>query len=405
MRINQNIMAFNAYRNLASTQNVMAKSLEKLSSGYRINRAADDASGLVISQGLRAQVSGLRQATRNAQDGVSVVQTAEGALNEVHGMLNRVRDLIVQSANTASSDENARQAAQNEITQLRAEIDRIAGTTSFGSQKLLNGSFGAQAAQATTAIAGTGSGVAVGSASVTFDLTVDAGSGASLSATVTLTTGTYNTTASLETALNGAISTALATSGFTGSVTAEVRDLGSGAWAVDIVRNSTASGTGITFANVGSGVKGVTAGAYSVSNASGGTFQVGANVTSTDQISLSIADLRITNGSVGDFTALAGIDVTNVSTHTSAQSLIDAAITKVSDIRGELGAVQNRFESTIANLQVTTENLSASESRIRDTDMALEMVSFTRHQVLVQAGTAMLAQANSAPQSVLLLLS
>jgi len=404
VRINQNIMAFNAYRNLASTQNVMAKSLEKLSSGYRINRAADDASGLVISQGLRAQVSGLRQATRNAQDGVSVVQTAEGALNEVHGMLNRVRDLIVQSANTASSDANARQAAQNEISQLRSEIDRIAGTTSFGSQKLLNGSFGAQAAQATTAIAGTGSGVAVGATSVTFDLNVDAGSGASLSVTVTVTTGTYNTTASLQANLEGAISTALATSGFTGSVSVEVRDLGSGAWAVDIARTSTASGTGITFANVGSDVAGVTAGAYTVSNADGGTFQVGANVTDTDQISLSIADLRITGGATGAFTALSGIDVTNTATHTTAQSLIDAAITKVSDIRGALGAVQNRFESTIANLQVTTENLSASESRIRDTDMALEMVSFTRHQVLVQAGTAMLAQANSAPQSVLRLL-
>src|SRR3954454_14549411 len=162
MRINQNIMAYNAYRNLATTQGQMAKSLEKLSSGYRINRAADDASGLVISQGLRAQVSGLRQATRNAQDGVSVVQTAEGALNEVHGMLNRVRDLIIQSANTASSDSNARQAAQNEIVQLRSEIDRIAGTTAFGTQKLLNGTLGAQAATATTVMTGTGAGVAVG---------------------------------------------------------------------------------------------------------------------------------------------------------------------------------------------------------------------------------------------------
>jgi flagellin len=403
VRINQNIMAFNAYRNLASTQGVMAKSLEKLSSGYRINRAADDASGLVISQGLRAQVSGLRQATRNAQDGVSVVQTAEGALNEVHSMLNRVRDLIVQSANTASSDSNARQAAQNEITQLRSEIDRIAGTTSFGSQKLLNGQFGAQAAQSTTAVTTTSGALTVG-ASNTFDLTVDTGSGASLSVTVTLTAGAYNSAASYQTELNGALSTALATAGFTGSVTAEVRDLGSGAWAVDVTRASTASGTGIKIGNAGAGVKGVTAGTYSVSNTTGGVFQVGANVTSTDQISLSIADLRITNGTTGAFTALAGIDVTNTATHGTAQSLIDAAITKVSDIRGSLGAVQNRFESTIANLQVTTENLAASESRIRDTDMALEMVSFTRHQVLVQAGTAMLAQANSAPQSVLRLL-
>src|SRR5919201_4923743 len=164
MRINSNIAAFNAYRNLTTTNTALGKSLEKLSSGYRINHAADDAAGLVVSQGLRAQVSGLQQATRNAQDGVSVVQTAEGALNEVHGMLNRIRDLILQSANTASSDANARQAAQNEITQLRSEIDRIASTTAFGSQKLLNGSFGAQAAAVTTVLTGTGSGIAVGGA-------------------------------------------------------------------------------------------------------------------------------------------------------------------------------------------------------------------------------------------------
>jgi flagellin len=226
MRINQNIMAFNAYRNLAATQGQLGKSLEKLSSGYRINRAADDASGLVISQGLRAQVSGLQQATRNAQDGVSVVQTAEGALNEVHSMLNRIRDLIIQAANTASSDANARQAAQNEISQLRSEIDRIAGTTSFGTQKLLNGTFGAQAAVATSVITGTGSGVTVGPASVTFDLTVDAGSGASTSVTVSVTTGTYTTTASLQADLQGAVSNALNVAGFTGSVTVEVRDPG-----------------------------------------------------------------------------------------------------------------------------------------------------------------------------------
>jgi flagellin len=404
MRINQNIMAFNAYRNLASTQGQMSRSLEKLASGFRINRAADDASGLVISQGLRAQVSGLQQATRNAQDGVSVVQTAEGALNEVHGMLNRVRDLIIQAANTASSDANARQAAQNEISQLRLEINRIADTTAFGTQKLLNGSFGSQAAVATTVLTGTGSGVAVGAATATFDLTVDAGSGTSTSVTVTVTTGTYTTTASLQADLQGAVSTALNVAGFTGSVKVAVRDLGSGAWAVDIERTSTTTNTGVTFANVGAGVKGITAGANLVTNSTGGVFQVGSNVNSTDQIKVSVGDFRITNGTVGAFAALAGIDVTNTATHTASQALIDTAITKVSDIRGSLGAVQNRFESTIANLQVTTENLSASESRIRDTDMALEMVSFTRHQILVQAGTAMLAQANQAPQSVLRLL-
>jgi flagellin len=403
VQINQNIMAFNAYRNLSATQTSMAKSLEKLSSGYRINRAADDASGLVVSQGLRAQVSALKQATRNAQDGISVVQTAEGSLSEVHSMLNRIRDLIIQSANTASSDSNARQAAQNEITQLRSEIDRIAGTTSFGTQKLLNGSFGSQEARATTVVTGAGSGVAVGGATATFDLTVDAG-GTSTSVTVTVTTGTYNTAASLEADLQRGVSAALG-AGFTGSVTVNVHDLGSGAWSVEFIRNTTDSTGKLTFDNVGAGVAGVTDNSSAATTASGGgVFQVGANVTSTDQISLSISDMRITSGSVGAFTALSSIDVTDTSAFAAAQQAIDDAITAVSDVRGALGAVQNRFESTISNLQVTTENLTASESRIRDTDMSLEMVNFTRNQILVQAGTAMLAQANQAPQSVLRLL-
>jgi flagellin len=402
VRINTNIMAFNAYRNLSSTQDMMAKSLEKLSSGYRINRAADDASGLVISQGLQAQVSGLQQATRNAQDGISVAQTAEGALSTVHSMLGRIRDLIVQSANTASSDATARQAAQNEITQLRSEIDRIAGTTAFGTQKLLNGTFGSQEARATTVTTGTGAGVTVG-ASNTFDLTVDAG-GTSLSVTVTVSTGTYTTAASLQSSLQAGVSAAL-TAGFTGTVTVNVRDLGSGAWSTEFVRNTTASTGKLTFANMGSGVQGVTnSSSAATATSTGGVFQVGANVTATDQITLSIADMRITGGTVGALTALSGIDVTNTSTYSSAQSLIDSAITEVSTVRGGLGAVQNRFESTISNLQVTTENLSASESRIKDTDMSLEMVNFTRNQILVQAGTSMLAQANSAPQTVLKLL-
>ena len=404
MRINQNIMAYNAYRNLATTNTMLSKSLEKLSSGYRINRAADDAAGLVISQGLRAQISGLRQATRNAQDGVSVVQTAEGALNEVHSMLNRVRDLIVQAANTASSDSAARQAAQNEIDQLRSEIDRIAGTTSFGSQKLLNGAFGGQAARASTVITSAASGITV-TGTATFDLTIDAGATASLSVTVTVGTATYTTAASYETALQLAVDTqTTGQSGFTGAVTVNVRDLGGGAWSVEIARNSTDSGTKLTVQNMGGGVTGVATGSVSVSNTSGGVFQVGANVTATDQITVSITDIRITSGTVGAFTSLSGIDVTNTATHTSAQTLIDDAIDAVSDIRGELGAAQNRFESTIANLQITSENLAASESRIRDTDMALEMVSFTRHQILLQAGTAMLGQANAVPQSVLRLL-
>jgi flagellin len=405
VQINQNIMAFNAYRNLSNTQGQMAKSLEKLSSGYRINRAADDASGLVVSQGLRAQISALKQATRNAQDGVSVVQTAEGSLSEVHSMLNRIRDLVIQSANTASSDSTARSAAQNEITQLRSEIDRIAGTTSFGTQKLLNGSFGAQQARATTVITGAGAGVVVGAATSSFVLTVDSGGTTSLVVTVSVGITTYNTAASFQAAVQAGISAAISTAavaGFTGSVTANVHDLGSGAWSVDFVRNSTATAGRVTLGS--STVSGVTNGTAGTTTSTGGIFQVGANVTTTDQIALSISDMRITSGTVGSFTALSSIDVTNTTAFAAAQQSVDDAITAVSGVRGSLGAVQNRFESTISNLQVTTENLSASESRIRDTDMSLEMVNFTRNQILVQAGTAMLAQANQAPQTVLRLL-
>jgi flagellin len=250
-----------------------------------------------------------------------------------------------------------------------------------------------------------GAGKVVTATSNTFDLTVDAG-GTSLSVTVTLSTGTYTTAASLQSSLQGAVSAALNTAGFTGSVTVNVRDLGSGAWSTEFVRNTTLGTGKLTFQNTGSDIVGVTdaSSASTVVSSGGGVFQVGANVTATDQIQVSISDMRITGGTVGAFTALAGIDVTNTATYSQAQAMIDDAITTVSQTRGSLGAIQNRFEATISNLQVTTENLSASESRIRDTDMAEEMVNFTRNQILVQAGTAMLAQANQAPQSVLKLL-
>src|SRR3954469_22647947 len=232
MRINTNIMALNAYNNLENTSSDLSASLAKLSSGYRINKAADDASGLVISENLKSQVSGLQQATRNAQDGISVVQTAEGALSSVQSMLQRIRDLVIQPANTGASDSTARQAAQNEIVQLRNEIDRIANTTSFGNQRLLNGSFGAQNARintATTVNATTG--LTLGNtATVTFALVLDSGATTSLSVTVTITTGTYATAASFQTELQRATNAAITgQAGFTGGVTTNVRDLGGGA--------------------------------------------------------------------------------------------------------------------------------------------------------------------------------
>jgi flagellin len=276
MRINQNVVAFNAYRNLSQTSGAQGKSLEKLSSGFRINRAADDAAGLVISENLRSQVRGLNQGVRNAQDGVSVVQTAEGALTEVHEMLQRIRELAVQAQNEATYGDDttgtALTAIQNEVDELATEIGRIGENTKFGELELFDGDF-------------------------SYNVQVGADDGQVI--------------------------------------------------VVDIDELAEAAGT-------------VTIGATTV-------------------------------------------DLTDV-TAANILANIDTAIGAVSELRGTLGATQNRLEHTIANTSVTVENLQASESRIRDTDMAREMVSFTRHQILSQAGTAMLAQANQVPQSVLSLL-
>jgi len=406
MRINTNIMALNAYHNLESTSNNLNSSLAKLSSGYRINKAADDASGLVISENLKSQISGLMQATRNAQDGISVVQTAEGALSSVQSMLQRIRDLVIQSANTGASDSTARQAAQNEIVQLRNEIDRVANTTSFGNAHLLDGSFGAQEARVTGTTLTAANGITVGNtATATFTLVVDSGATASLSVTVAIVTGTYTTAASFQAELQKDINVALTgQAGFTGAVSANVRDLGGGAWSIELVRNSNDISAKLTTTAVGASVPVLTATSAQTTTTGGGVFQVGANVTANDQIVLSISDERITGGSNGAFTALSGIDVTNTANYASAQQLIDGALAEVSNDRGQLGAVQNRFQSTIANLQVSSQNLTASESQIVDTDMSLEMVNFTKNQILLQAGTAMLSQANAVPQTILKLL-
>ncbi len=403
MRINQNIMAFNAYRNLSTTSTQLGKSLEKLSSGYRINRAADDAAGLVISQGLRAQISGLKQAGRNAQDGISVVQTAEGALNEVQTMLNRMRDLAVQAANTATNDSSARTAAQAEVVQLKSEVDRITGSTKFGQQALLDGSFGVTAATRTGFWSSSTYTVGANSAG-TYRLLIDVdGTG---QVTANLTDGTYtgaqlaaHVQSAIRTALSGgnAAQQALATkvevtsetvgAGFSLSITADLA-AGHTFTLEDPMNGHFMPELKITPDYLAS------ASATSASG-SGGVFQVGAN--NGDTISVALASVNVSG---------LGISAIDISSNAAgAITLLDSAISTVSTTRGNLGAVQNRFESTIANLQVATENLAASESRIRDTDMAQEMTNFTRQQILQQAGTAMLAQANQVPQSILRLIS
>ncbi len=272
--INTNVSAMNAYRNLSMTQNDMSKSLEKLSSGLRINRAADDAAGLALAEGLRSQVGGLTVAARNAQDGVGVIQTAEGALTEVHSILQRVRDLAVQAGNDSNNAES-RGAITKEATALVTELGRIADSTNFNGNNLLDGTAG-------------------------------------------------------------------------------------------------------------------TAGVMS--------FQIGAGAT--DQIAVDLTGANVD----AVVTAMGALDFTSATGAAAAITSVDTAIDSVSSARAGLGAVQNRFEHTIKHVNVSIENLSAAESRIRDTDMAKEMADFTRSQILSQAGTAMLAQANQMNQGVLQLL-
>lgn len=394
MRINSNSMAINAYRNLSTNNMSLGKSLEKLSSGFRINRAADDAAGLVISQNLRAQVSGLRQATRNAQDGISVVQTAEGALNEVHTMLNRMRDLSVQAANSGANDAAARTAAQSEITALTAEIDRIASSTQFGGTNLLDGTYGVSKASATLFDSDNSISHTAGD-----DFTINInGTGA---VTVDLPAMAAETGANAATTIEGAIKAALAAGtaaqqAFANEVTVSAESVGAGTALTIEVGGLTAGQTFVLGDGTGTPLAEMNVGAVTAAAGTGGQFQIGAN--STDTLSVSITAVSSTT------LAISGLDVTSDAGAAAAIVAFDSAIASVSTQRGSLGAVQNRFESMINNLQVTTENLVASESRIRDTDMASEMTNFTKNQILTQAGTAMLAQANSVPQGVLSLL-
>ena len=388
LRINQNIDALNSYRNLSVTQGQMSKSLEKLSSGYRINRAADDAAGLAISEGLRSQVGGLKVAVRNTQDGISVVQTAEGALTETHSILQRMRDLSVQASNTGGLDDNAKTNIQSEMGQLKNELNRIADTTTFSNQKLLDGKYtgkfqvGANSGESITVKVGTSmnaAGLGVSGVDVT-----KAGAGVQTANTTPVdATTTTKSTLTIGTAaadltkaedfekLDGTISyggksldLSTVQYGATDNVAARTTKLQNAVTA--------AFGTDVT--------AGITAGAVA--------FTGGANAATAN--SADVAKVAVT------FTQSTGAE--------DAITKIDTAIASVSTTRADLGALQNRFEHTINNLNVAVENLSASESRIRDTDMASEMMNFTRSQILSQAGTAMLAQANQAPQGVLSLL-
>jgi flagellin len=400
-RINQNLSAMSAYNNLQTSQTAMSQSLERLSSGFRINRAADDAAGLSVSEGLRSQIGGLQVASRNAQDGINVVQTAEGAMNEVHSILQRMRDLSVQASNTGSQDSTARAAAQSEVTQLSAELDRIGNTTRFGGQPLLQGT---PASVTTTVVPGAATTVTTGS-SDTFSINAGVfkgtnGTNVDLSTTalnVTVAPGSYTNSGTYQNALQTGIDSALTGAGIAaGTIKATVTDTGTGSWTVAVSSSHLdATTTGMQFATSGSTVAGVSS-TTSVAQASSftSTFQIGANAGESMSIQFK-----------GVNSSLLGTDSLDlVNSASAAISTIDSAIQTVSNNRANLGAYQNRFQHTINSLNVSVQNLSASESQVRDTDMAAEMVSYTKSQILSQAGTAMLAQANQAPSSVLKLL-
>jgi flagellin len=373
LTVNNNIAAMNSYRNLSVTDSQMSKSLEKLSSGFRINRAADDAAGLAISEGLRSQIGGLKVAVRNTQDGISVVQTAEGALTETHSILQRMRDLSVQASNDGGLNGAAKTNIQAEVTQLKSELDRIASTTKINGNTLLDGNFSAKFQVG--ANTGENINVAVSQNMSSSGLGLSGVDVTASGATETAATGTYDFDANaaptaLTVIYKGSTHTIDTTGWDTGATEASAKK---NQQLVQDQFNQKLNGTGLS-AQVNS---------YGGVVISGPSGMVDGDVTGT---------LTTTFGS----SATGGAE--------AAISAIDTAIGKVSTTRASLGAIQNRFEHTINNLNVAVENLSASESRIRDTDMAQEMTNFTRTQILSQAGTAMLAQANQAPQGILKLL-
>jgi flagellin-like hook-associated protein FlgL len=421
--VNTNIAAMNAYRNLSTTNNAMSKSLERLSSGFRINRAADDAAGLAISEGLRSQISGLTQAVRNTQDGTSVVQTAEGALSESTSILQRMRDLSVQASNSGSLNTTATSSIQKEIGQLKQELDRIANTTTFNGTKLLDGSFssvfqvGANAGQTITVAIGSANngmdstGLKVANVDVTGKGTFAGGAaGANMVTTTAATAGTAATNAATLTfQATGAAGTTDWDSDT--SAPAEFKKLdGTISFGGKTFDLKSVDYTGATTA--ANYLSKLNAAAQSALGLTSGPFAVNATKNKLDfKVAEAVTGYTAANGAPVNGASASVQDLANAtatfatsSGASAAITAIDAAITAVSSARADLGAKQNRFEHTINNLNTTIENTTASESRIRDTDMASEMTHFTRTQVLTQAGTAMLAQANQSTQSILKLL-
>ena len=379
--INTNVASLNAQRNLSSSQGTLNTSLQRLSSGLRINSAKDDAAGLAISERFTAQIRGLDVAARNANDGISLAQTAEGALGEVTNNLQRVRELAVQSAN-ASNSATDRAALQTEAAQLLSEVDRVAGQTKFNGVALIDGSF-------TSAVFQVG---ANAGETITVSSLVDANTAALGS--VTAATGQGSAVTSI-TGLGAVGAGALIING---------TDVGAGIGAAGTAAQRV--GQVVDAINNSSTTTGVNA-AYDVAtNKIVLSSEADIVATGTDDGTLTSFDVT---GADGDATAatttgLTSLDLSSYAGASLAIKQIDSALGQVNSARATLGAIQNRFSSVVSNIASTSENLSASRSRIQDADFAKETAALTRGQILQQAGTAILSQANSAPQNVLSLL-
>ena len=483
--VNTNVNSLTAQRNLGMSSNALSQSIQRLSSGLRINSAKDDAAGLAISERFTAQIRGLNQATRNANDGISLAQTAEGALKASGDILQRVRELAVQSAN-ASNSAGDRQALQAEVGQLVSELDRISQTTEFNGTKLLDGTFGTQKFQvgananqtitattgnlrttaygnnqinaaggaATLAAAGANNTTAgtvaingaLGSATLTIAVnstaqanaakvnaqTANTGVSATAQTDVSLTfsaTGSYSLTLQSDNTTTQAVSFSLSAVATADGLSAAVAAINDQSAKTGVTAALNTAGTAVILTNASG--NDITVSDTAVANggnvtlqkldstgaASGATAVLTADVTAASATTVGYIILDSEKSFATDTTTtnaftdlgstlnkVSGIDITTFVNATNALKTVDSALAFVSGERAKLGALQSRFETSISNLQITSENLSASRSRIQDADFAMETANLSRAQILQQAGTAMVAQANQIPQGVLALL-
>ena len=488
LTVNSNIASLNAQRNLSGSTNALSTSLERLSSGSKINSAKDDAAGLQISNRLTSQINGLNVAVKNANDGVSIAQTAEGAMQESTNILQRMRDLALQSANGSNSDED-RTALQKEVTSLQSELTRIADTTSFGGRKLLDGSFGTanfqvgsqanetisvgmsntsasaigrtyqsfDAAGTTSATVAAGTEAGAGSLSISIgeksygielnadmtaedvqskinnlagvsDVTVTQAAQTSATAATATITGFTSANAGTATLTIGGQALDLADIADADALAAAIGDIEgytavntSGSIAItgpadgsqismSVALDDAATTTGgLTIDGTAYAAGGTETGTQTTSNgeaAAPGEFTIDFSNAKLDEgitaVSVGGEDMTLAAGTT--FKSVAGVDISTAAGAQDAISIIDAAISGIDEQRADLGAIQNRFESTISNLQNISENASAARGRIMDTDYAAESANLAKNQIMQQAGTAMLAQANQLPQAVLSLL-